>query len=120
MLIMAARFHSPHPSRRPRRATRPGAPTLTLVPAGLAAVLPMPRPAARPAGLVLLSCPVCDLDTDPVPPALAEHAAGVHDDREHGGRPTAELHTLHILSRALPVPVDGGPGFPGPDLGGAA
>ena len=116
---MAALFHSPHPFRR-HRAARSGARALTLVPAGLAAVLPMPRPAARPSRLVLLSCPVCDLDTDPVPPAVAEHAAGVHDDREHGGRPTAELHTIQTLTRPLPVPIDGGPGFPGPDLGGAA
>ena len=117
---MAALAHSPHPSRRHRRAHRPGAPALTFVPAGLAAVLPMPRPAARPSRLVLLSCQVCDLDTDPVPPAAAEHAAGVHDDTHHGGRPTAELHTIHTLARFLPPPVDGGPDFPGPDLGGAA
>ena len=110
---MAVHFHTPHPPRRPRR---PGAPALTLVPALLAPVLPMPRPAIRPVRLVLLSCPCCQLAADPMPAAEAEQLAGTHDDLHHAGRPTATLHTVHTLTpgRAPRTSVDG------PDFGGAA
>ena len=109
---MAARFHVPQP--RPTRRRRPGTPALALVPDRLARVLPMPRPAARPTRLVLLTCRPCDLTTDPMLPADAEHAAGEHDDQHHTGQPTAELHTdpqpVYVLGRTAG----------GPDLGGAA
>ena len=74
----------------------------------------MPRPAARPTRLVLLSCRPCDLTADPMPPAAAEHAAGEHDDQHHAGQPTAELRTdpqpAYVLGRTAG----------GPDYGGAA
>jgi hypothetical protein len=104
---MAARFHiPPRPHRR-----RAGPPALALVPPLLAPVLPMPRPAARPARLVLLSCPACELATDPMPAPAAEQLAGTHDDLHHGGRPTAELRTDPRPSHTLGA---------GPDFGGAA
>ena len=109
---MAARFHippRPHPKHRRRR---PGSPALALAPAPLATVHVMPRPAARPVRLVLLSCPTCDLAADPMPAAAAERLAGAHDDLHHDGRPTATLRTdprpAHRLSPA------------GPNLDGAA
>lgn len=109
---MAARFHippRPHPQRRRRRS---GSPALALATAPLATVHVMPRPAARPVRLVLLSCPVCDLAADPMLTPAAEQLAGAHDDLHHGGRPTATLRTdprpAHQLSPA------------GPDLDGAA
>ena len=109
---MAARFHVPQP--RPTRRRRPGAPALAVVPDRLAPVLPMPRPAARPVRLVLLTCRPCNLTADPMPAALAEHAAGEHDDQHHAGQPTADLRTdprpAYILGRTAG----------GPDLGGAA
>lgn len=108
---MAARFHVPQPRTRRRR---PGIPALTVVPDRLAAVLPMPRPAARPVRLVTLTCPPCDLTADPTPAGEAETAAGAHDDQHHAGQPTAELHTdprpTYVLGRTAS----------GPDLGGAA
>jgi hypothetical protein len=111
---MAARFHiPPRPTRR-----RTGEPTLTLVPSRLAPVLPMPRPAARPVRLVLLSCPSCDLAADPMPAPAAEQLAGTHDDLHHAGRPTAVLRTdpdpgpVRTVHAGRPVG--------GPDLDGAA
>ncbi len=106
---MAARFHVPQP--RPTRRHRPGVPALAVVPDRLAPVLPMPRPAARPVRLVLLSCPPCELAADPMPAADAELAAGEHDDPHHAGRPTAELRTDSRPTYVLSA---------GPDLGGAA
>ena len=119
---MAAHFHTPHPTRRPHRASRPGTPALTLVPAALAAVLPIPRPAARPTRLVLLTCPPCDLAADPMPAADAEQAAGAHDDHHHDGTPTATLHTVHTPGSTRPAHARSTAGRPGggPDLGGAA
>lgn len=109
---MAARFHTSQP--RPIRRRRPGAPALAVVPDRLAAVMPMPRPAAWPVRLVSLTCRPCDLTADPVPAPQAEHAAGEHDDQHHAGQPTAELHTdphpVYVLGRTAA----------GPDLGGAA
>lgn len=109
---MAAHFHIPQP--RPTRRHRPGTPALAVVPDRLAAVRPMPRPAARPVRLVHLTCPPCDLTADPMPATDAEHAAGEHDDQHHTGQPTAELRTdprpTYVLGRTAG----------GPDLGGAA
>ena len=107
---MAARFH--HPPRPHRR--RLGAPRLALVPSPLAPV--MPRPAARPVRLVLLSCPSCDLAADPMPAEPAEQLAGTHDDLHHGGRPTAVLRTDPRPTYTVGA---GGP-VDGPDFGGAA
>ena len=111
---MAARFH--HPPQSHRRRTGP--PALLLVPDRLAPVLPMPRPAARPSRLVVLSCGPCGLTGDPAPAAEVEQAAGPHDHTHHDGRPTAELHTVHTLR----APRAAGSRRPaaGPDLGGAA
>ena len=111
--IMAARFH--HPPRPGR--LRVTAARLRPVPDQLATVLPMPRPAARPSRLVVLTCVPCGLTADPTPAAEAEQAAGAHDDIYHSGRPTAELHTVHTLrlSSASSRGLAGGP-----DLGGAA
>ena len=109
---MAARFHIPQP--RTTRRRRPGASTLTVVPDRLAPVLPMPRPAARPTRLVLVSCRPCDLTADPMPAAQAECAAGEHDDQHHAGQPTAELRTDPRPAYAF------GRTASGSDLGGAA
>jgi hypothetical protein len=109
---MDARFHIPP---RPNRRRRPGTPALALVPPLLAPILPMPSPADRPARLVLLSCPSCELAADPMPAAAAEQLAGTHDDLHHGGRPTAVLRTDPAPGRRVDFPpVDG------PDYGGAA
>ena len=116
---MAARFHSPHPSRRGHSVH------LALVPAPLAAVLPLPvsgrqsRPEG-PARPVLLICRPCELTAGPMPAAKAEQAAGAHDDLRHGGVPTATLRTVpgpRPTARTETVSF-GDPA--GPDLGGAA
>jgi hypothetical protein len=111
---MAARFH--YPPRTGRRRPETPAPRLALVPPALAPVVPIPRPHARPVPirLVLLSCPVCDLATDPMPAAEAEQLAGGHDDQRHGGQPTAVLRTDPSTAYALGLAGDG------PDHGGAA
>jgi hypothetical protein len=106
---MAAPFHVPHSHRRRRF---PASPAVALVPPPLAPVFVMPRPAPRPARLVLLSCPSCDLAADPMPAEQAEQLAGTHDDLHHGGRPTAVLRTDPRPGYTL--------GAGGSDFGGAA
>ena len=116
---MAARFHHPPQSHRPARR-RAGLPALLVVPDRLAPVLPMPRPAARPSRLVVLSCGPCGLTGDPAPAGEVEQAAGSHDDQHHDGTPTAELHTVHTLRSPRATGFQRSRPAAGPDLGGAA
>jgi hypothetical protein len=103
---MAARFRTPPPARTRRVNPVPR----------FAAVYVMPRPALRPARLVVLDCPVCELHAGPFPPAEAGQLAGTHDDLMHGGRPTAFVSPDPDSRPTFTVGDPAG----GPTLGGAA